>query len=53
MQNGNRIVGRTVLEHNHKATVAKSLRTFLVRDFAIVNQLDAVGLCEMLAFLRK
>ena len=38
-----------MLEHDHKTTIAKSLRMFLIRDFAILDQLCAIRAREMLA----
>ena len=53
MENRNRIVRAPVLKHDDKSTLPPSLWILLVRDFAVVKQLDAIGLREMRALRRE
>jgi hypothetical protein len=53
VQNGNRVVRWAVLEDDYESAVAKSPWTLSVRDFAVVKQLCAISLREMLATFRE
>src|SRR5438046_7165326 len=53
MQDGNRVVGWAVLEHDYEATIAKSHWIALVRDLAVVKQLGPIGGREVFALIRE